>query len=58
MNIVFFIAAITAAYTSCAIDVHVPRPLLSQTIWLFYHSISLKTPYKRELIHEKRHSSL
>ena len=29
---IFFIAA---AYTSCAIDVHVLRPLLNKTIWLF-----------------------
>ena len=31
-NNIFFIAA---AYTSCAIDVHVLRPLLNKTIWLF-----------------------
>ena len=31
MNIVFLIAA---AYTSCSIDVRVPRPLLSQIVWL------------------------
>ena len=30
VNIAFFIVAMAAAYTSCAINVHVPRPLLTK----------------------------
>ena len=50
INVVIFIAA---AYSSCvinvrlfSIDFHVPHPLLDHRSSAYYHSCSLKTPYK------------
>ena len=54
-NIVFFIAA---ANTSCAINVRVPRPLLSQNDSAFSVVEALKRLIKRQLMQKKHHFSL